>query len=260
MSSNATRWALSRRMTGPLPAESRLVLVALAEYAGPDGRHAFPSVATLADDLGVSERTVRRQLAYLADLDLIRRGDQRHVEHYPANRRPVVYDLDLEGGRGVMVAQPVGPDGTLVDVDMPRGDTPDTPPPPARGDTHDTPGELRGVSHGQPGVSQMTPKPRTKPTTTPLPPVDPQLAHARAQAGYTPDGVHRVCGTDHPIGLSCPELRPMPADFRATITAELESAWDRCPACGGPALGRVCRRCADAGAAPLTLDDMEPAG
>ena len=264
MSTAAVSWSLSRKLTGPLTPETRLVLVALAEYAGPDGRHAFPSAATIADELGVSERTVRRHLAYLQELGLIRRGDQQHVEHYPINRRPVVYDLDLEGGRGILTTQAVDPDtGELATV---RGDSADTPTPPARGDSADTPPESWGVSTRPSGVSAVTPKPRTKPTTTPLPPagVDPQVAAARAANGYTPAGIHRTCGTSHPAGLSCPPLVPMPADWRSQTQPRstddaVASSWPRCPACGGPTItdDHPCRRCAAASVhTPTLLEEM----
>lgn len=272
MSSDALRWALSRKLTGPLPAETRLVLVALAEHANPDGEGAWPGVARLADTIGVSERTVRRQLAHLEGLGLIRRGDQRHVDHYPANRRPVVYDLDITG-TGILIAQPVNPDGTLADVTMPpdspvtgdtptpaRDDTPVTPETPARGDTADTPTESWGVTGRRSGVSPVTPKPRTKELHTPLPPKSPpppaeqQRAHALAAAGYTPDGIHRQCGTNHPLGLSCPPLTPMPAGWRdraLTPTALDTVDWARCPSCDGPSLTPgLCRGCTDAGVTP----------
>lgn len=256
MSSAATRWALSRRLTGPLPAETRLVLVALAEYAGPDGRHAFPSALTLADELGVSERTVRRQLAQLLELSLIRRGDQRHVEHYPANRRPVVYDLDLEGGRGVMVAQPVGADGQLIA----RGDAGVTPSDPARGDATDTPALARGDTGRPAGVTPVSPKPRTNPTTTPLPPSP--LEHARTAAGHDATGRHRVCGERHPVGTSCPELVPMPPGWRARLSGAVDElpdegdylGWGQCITCGGPSIANQCQRCQASALTAPTLD------
>ena len=72
------------------------VLVTLADYADPTGRHAFPSVkTTLVDRTGYARSTVNRALAQLLEAGLIRHGDQQLVEHLPSNRRPTVYDLDL---------------------------------------------------------------------------------------------------------------------------------------------------------------------
>jgi Helix-turn-helix domain len=84
-------WALDEaQVTDPTQA---LVLVALADNAQDDGRNAFPSQATLARRARVSDRTIRRILAQLEADGVIRRGDQRVVEHLPADRRPVVWDL-----------------------------------------------------------------------------------------------------------------------------------------------------------------------
>lgn len=76
------------------------VLVTLADYTDPLGRHAFPAVSTLVDRTGYARSTVHRALGQLLDAGLIRRGDQLLVEHLPANRRPAVYDLDLPVIRG----------------------------------------------------------------------------------------------------------------------------------------------------------------
>lgn len=73
-------------------------LTVLADYGDPEGRHAFPLVRTLAARRGCSERTVQRHLAELVELGLIVAGDQRHVAHYPVNKRPTVWDLVLSAG------------------------------------------------------------------------------------------------------------------------------------------------------------------
>lgn len=91
-------WALTKApVADPV---ARLVLVGLANHAGPDGRGARPRQATLAEYVGVSTRTVRTKLRLLEDLGLIREGDQRTVAHLDANRRPVVWDLDTTQVRG----------------------------------------------------------------------------------------------------------------------------------------------------------------
>lgn len=93
MSVKALHWALTEAPVDD-PTEA-LVLVALADNAHDDGRNAWPSQATLARKARVTDRTVRRILSKLESEQLISRGDQRLVEHLPADRRPVVWNLDV---------------------------------------------------------------------------------------------------------------------------------------------------------------------
>jgi hypothetical protein len=98
MSIEAISWALN---TAPIPRERRdasslaVVLVGLANHADPDGRNAFPSLATLARYTRLSERSVRYALRTLQELDLIRSSDPEIVAAYVkrADRRPNGYDL-----------------------------------------------------------------------------------------------------------------------------------------------------------------------
>lgn len=96
-------WALSRRDLGK-DSSARHVLLCLANYAGADGRGAFPSAKTLTDDTGLSERTVRVKLDVLEARGLIVRGNQALAAVYidRHDRRPVVYDLMIK--RGAVVA------------------------------------------------------------------------------------------------------------------------------------------------------------
>ena len=50
-----------------LPPGEKLVLLALADQAGDDGRQCWPSVETIAHKSGQGERTVRRALASLEE-------------------------------------------------------------------------------------------------------------------------------------------------------------------------------------------------
>lgn len=77
-----------------------LILVALSERCNDDGTVAYPSVKTIASKTRVSVRTVHRELKNLEGMGVIRRGDQKHTDHLPPNRRPVVYDLAVEMRRG----------------------------------------------------------------------------------------------------------------------------------------------------------------
>lgn len=98
MSWQATSWALREAPVGS-DCVARLILVSLGDYARPDGTGAFPSVATLMSLCGKSEITVRRKLAWMERIGVIRRGDQSAVAAFPANRRPVVWDLAMGAPR-----------------------------------------------------------------------------------------------------------------------------------------------------------------
>jgi hypothetical protein len=93
-------WALQIPTTTLSDSSARHVLLCLANYAGTDGRGAFPSAGTLSDDTGLSERTVRAKLEVLRESGLIVPGNQAlaavYIERH--DRRPVVYDLPLKRG------------------------------------------------------------------------------------------------------------------------------------------------------------------
>lgn len=93
MSIEAYTWALTDTKVGD--ATRKLVLAGLANHAHKDGRHAFPSKATLADYAECSPKTVGRHLKVLLDDGWIREGDQQTVAHLRADRRPVVYDVAM---------------------------------------------------------------------------------------------------------------------------------------------------------------------
>ena len=82
------------------------VLVKLANVAAPDGTRAFRSKTDMARELGVSPRSIQRALVELQECNLIRKGDQRHVTHIVANRRPTVYDLNMRHPNSVQVPLP----------------------------------------------------------------------------------------------------------------------------------------------------------
>lgn len=145
MSIEATAWALS--VEDVPDSTARVILLGLANHADREGRAAWPSVATLAEYAVCSERTAHRRLRDLEELGLIRRGDQRLVDHLPGNRRPVVYDLPV----GVTRWQ-VGRGDNLAGV---------------------TPGAARGDTGGNPGVTPVADKPSLEPSMnrpTPLSP------------------------------------------------------------------------------------------
>jgi hypothetical protein len=93
-------WALSLPVQSLKDSSARHVLLCLANYAGSNGAGAFPSASTLAQDTGLSERTVRYKLDDLEKFGLIQKGNQAiaavHIDRH--DRRPVVYDLQLSRG------------------------------------------------------------------------------------------------------------------------------------------------------------------
>jgi hypothetical protein len=93
-------WALALPKSSLENPAARHVLLCLANYAGSDGRGAFPSALTLSADTGLSERTVRLKLDELEQAGFISEGNQAIAAAYidRRDRRPVVYDLQLKRG------------------------------------------------------------------------------------------------------------------------------------------------------------------
>ena len=75
---------------------AQAVLSHLANHADRRGRHAFPSVPTLAKAVVCADRTVQRHLRWLEEHGFIRRSrDLRRVNKLPACKRPRVYEVSL---------------------------------------------------------------------------------------------------------------------------------------------------------------------
>lgn len=114
MSLEAMKWALKE---APLSknggqCRNRLVLVSLADRYNDDTRVCWPSVGTIARDLGISVPTVRKALGQLEELGLIRRASPHWVQHIPANVRPIVWTLDLSKKKPVEAVNPKDMNGT----------------------------------------------------------------------------------------------------------------------------------------------------
>jgi hypothetical protein len=129
LSKAAVLWALDD--APEVPPHLVSTLIAVARYAGEDGRGAYPSALTVAQHTRKSERQAKRDLAELSRLGLLTPGDNRIVAAIRADQRPNVWDLAM-----------------------------------LRGDTHDTPSSANGVSpmtgrgdiQGPHGVSPMSPE------------------------------------------------------------------------------------------------------
>lgn len=158
----------------------KLVLLGYANHAHKDGTAAWAKPETVAEYANCSKRTVQRHMAKLLADGYIREGDQSLVARYPADRRPIVYDIAMSDevreswaadgaadGRRAAAAKAgatrrgdnlsprsseVGETGSHAGGDnlSPRSEV-------ERGDTHDTP---RGdTAMTQRGDTAMSPKP-----------------------------------------------------------------------------------------------------
>jgi hypothetical protein len=129
ISRTAVLWVMDE--APDVPVRLFAALVAVARYAGEDGRGAHPSAQTVADIIRKTERSAKKDLAALRKLGLLLPGDQRIARHIRADKRPFVYDLP-----------------------MPRGVAQDTSSV-SHGVSHRT---GRGVAQVQNGVSHRTPE------------------------------------------------------------------------------------------------------
>lgn len=189
MSLRATLWAYDE---APVEKPTELlVLIALADEANDAGRNAFPAVAKIASRARCKPRAAKYALRALEDAGVIRRGDQsiaaRHIAR--ADRRPVVYDLDL-----TVTWASVGKEDPLTALrgaaDAPRdGVHDDAPGSEERGAPERTDGvhaeAPRGAPEGTDGVHGGAPDPTTNPTedptTDPTPAADAAASNGKPQ-------------------------------------------------------------------------------
>lgn len=124
MSVQAMAWAMDQeQVTAPT---ARHVLLVLANYAGEDGRGAFPSVATIMRQTGLTRRTVQNNLAALQEAGAIVPGNPLIAAAWigRADLRPNVWDLAMS--RGAADA-PRGVNGAHLTAERGAGDAPDPP-------------------------------------------------------------------------------------------------------------------------------------
>ena len=195
MSVQGMTWALAQRIVKDPTA--RHVLLCLANYAGPKGEGAFPSVATLADDTGLSSRTVQTKLRELEAIQVIQRGNPELVKAYirRADQRPVCYDIDLSRGA------PVSPRVEQTE-DQERGEA--AAPRAGRGESDDT----TGCSSRHNGVKLTTSRGEGAAP-------EPSLNHQRAVK--EPKGARK----------RSPGFDPMSLELPHWLDAELWGRWVR---------------------------------
>lgn len=208
MSWQATNWALREAPVGG-DTTARLLLVALADRAHPDGSASWPSVKTLMRELHVSERTVRRKLSLLESGGLIRRGNQdlslrdEQGRLIPGQYRPVVWDLCM-GVEPEPVSEAPEPRGAkMAPLQEGRNGADSrgakmTPLVEAR--------ETRGATGDRPGVPPVTGEPSNKP----LPPLSPKGDISPGEDAPS-NGHHLQTGL---AALLAGQHLPVPADSR----------------------------------------------
>lgn len=111
MSIEALVWALN---DAPCSSPTqKLVLIALANHARPDGTSAFPAVATIARYTLLSERSIRTHLDTLQAEGLIVPCDPSIVAAYISrtDRRPQGWNLNMGGVQRVQVVTERGANG-----------------------------------------------------------------------------------------------------------------------------------------------------
>lgn len=251
MSTRAALWAI--RFSGCDVPGMRLVLCELAAFADADGV-AWPSVPTMAAELGMSERNVRRTLRRLEDAGLVAYiGDAGALGLAPANRAPAVWQLsvpddllhgDLKKSTRahadfVKSAQTLGLRPIRGDTSV-RGDTTVTPS--ARGDIQGISGVTsrvaRGDIAGSSGVTPVSPK-RTiernrERNIESIPPKAPHGGGA-SEPGEEGDQMFTMNGGEQVVTMSdgmCYSVRPGRCTARQ-VTEHLDGLADpqACPVC-----------------------------
>ena len=125
MSLQATNWAVYE--VGPELEDSEFrILMIMADHAKKDGTGVWLSAGQLASYARRSVRCVRYVLRGLEAKGLLRRGDQSIVAHLPGNRRPVVYDLAMDGREENIASQTDGDATEDRGADFAPQDEPET--------------------------------------------------------------------------------------------------------------------------------------
>jgi helix-turn-helix protein len=196
LSKAAVLWVLDD--AAAVPPQLVSTLLAVARYAGEDGRGAHPSATTVARHTRKTERQAKRDLGELVRLGLLLRGDQELVKEVRADRRPTVYDLA-----------------------MPRGVTDVTPP--ANGVTHRV---GRGDTQGQHGVSPMSPEEILKTSRTSRPPGGPSQPLS-ANNGLTSESP--ASWVKNPRSEACKSAAHKQCAFAPGPDGPTRDKWCHCP-------------------------------
>lgn len=96
MSLTAFKWALAKGKAYKLDQTTRHVALVLGNFAHSQTGDIYPSLATLEDETGMSERQIRRCIQKLIAVGLLDYGDQSVVAHFRADKRPKVYKFNMD--------------------------------------------------------------------------------------------------------------------------------------------------------------------
>ena len=256
MSLQAMQWAMSKAPLKRNAAQcrNRLVLIALADRYNDDTGVCWPSIKTISNEIGVSERTVHKAISELESVGLIARGDPHWVAHIRADRRPTVWTLNLNM---VKPAEPVEPDNYVTEA-LSRGEDGFT----SYGSRGEDVFSERGEDVFRHGVKTCSDKPKENPKSEPKdlitqPEVEkenpqPSKKKKRSTATRLPDGwmpdekvisqMREECPgvnlefehrkfTDYWVAL--PDSRARKKDWNATWRNWIRNASQRQPQRGG---------------------------
>lgn len=195
----------------------RLLLLAIADHAGDDGDHAWPSVKTLADKATCSERTVQRRIQHLEEigcLTVVRGAGQNGTHRYRVHMDDAAKKPDKASRkRPAAVEKAVGNPG--------GGDKLSPPPEVGEGGDRLSPGVTQLCrSRGDTWVSPERPE---RPTT----PQPPSRAGGRRCAHGKTSGC-RPCGTSPRSALRAA------AAAEAVAAAQLDMRRAAVQWCGDP--------------------------
>jgi hypothetical protein len=207
------------------PSSAYRVLIKLADHADQWGKSAWRDNAQLAVELGTSKRTIERAIRDLKVLGLIKPGDQRLVGHIRPDRRPTVYDLNLQFARVETAPEPLP-----MPVDNPASGPSDLsqsgPSDLSRADEIGSSGPTTGVAHRTVQEPDNSPS-RSNHTTRTREAVDswPYVEHMGDLSNRVchdrPDPVNpHYCTLGH--RLSSLQLKEPPLEYKARLTA-----WER---------------------------------
>lgn len=168
-------WAIRQQVVKAR--SSRHVLLLLANCANEDGCNAFPSVARLAEESGLSERGVQAALRDLLDAGVIRLGNRKaaQLKIKRWDRCPTVYDIVMDGDvRGEAIApRPESRGEDAAPRRAPRGEE-RSPRSESRGEENVSRGVQKSDSRG----AATAPDPSIEPSENP--------SNARARESHVP--------------------------------------------------------------------------
>lgn len=222
MSLRALTWAIYDIAPNLTDASAYRILLVLADEADNDGCGVYLSAATIAERTGLSQRTVATKLKDLEALGVIRRGDQNLVAYLPANRRPVVRDLNMtpetRGAKTAPQNTRPEPADEPADADMQQGCN--------RGATDMQQGcsmvahnPLNPYNPFNPREAAREAEPETDPAGRPDEPADTDPPSTTPHAAPTP-----TAGTEAALAVwqPNPEARTLAAEAHADLVAEAE--------------------------------------